>query len=108
MFHNHATPRHIFFITADYLRLNKLLQYSTHLSHVKPLSPQQRGTLCHFDYRVPKLLQMLLAAFVSSKSWAAEVASELQQASRCQTQAYASHGTARISFGPPDTIFRVS
>jgi hypothetical protein len=42
-------------------------------------------------------------AFVSSKSWAAEVASELPHASRCQTQA--SHGTARISFQLPDTTF---
>jgi hypothetical protein len=57
---------------------------------------------------MPKLLQMLLAAFVSSKSQAAEAASELLQASHCQTQAYAGHGTARISFQPPDTIFRLS
>jgi hypothetical protein len=48
---------------------------------------------------------MLLAAFVSSKCWAAEAASELLHASCCQTQAYAGHGTARISFRPPNTIF---
>jgi hypothetical protein len=96
-----------FFITADKLWLNKLSQLTTHLSHVKPLSPQQRGTSCHFDYRVPKLLQMLLAAFVSSKSWAAEVESELLHASCCQIQAYAGHRTARMSFRPPDTILRV-
>jgi hypothetical protein len=51
---------------------------------------------------------MLLAAFVFSKSWAAEVASELLHASHCQTQAYAGHGTARISFQPPDSIFWLS
>jgi hypothetical protein len=51
---------------------------------------------------------MLLAAFVSSKSQAAETASELINASHCQMQAYAGHGTARISFWPPDTIFRLS
>jgi hypothetical protein len=72
----------IFFITADKLRLNKLSQLTTHLSHVKPLSPQQRGTSGHF-----KLLQMLLAAFISSKSRAADAASELLHASRCQIQA---------------------
>jgi hypothetical protein len=57
---------------------------------------------------MPKLLQMLLVAFVSSKSQAAEAASELLHASRCQMQAYAGHGTARISFRPPDAIFRLS
>jgi hypothetical protein len=62
-------------------RLNKLLQLTTHLSHVKPLSPQQYGTLCHFNQCTPKLLQILLAAFVSSKSGAVEVASELPHAS---------------------------
>jgi hypothetical protein len=40
---------------------------------------------------------MLVAAFVSSKSQAAEAASELLHASHCQTQAYAGHGTAGIS-----------
>jgi hypothetical protein len=55
--------------------------------------------------RVPKLLEMLLAAFISSKSRAPEVASELLHASRCQMQAYPGHGTARISFWLPDTIF---
>jgi hypothetical protein len=96
------------FITADKLHLNKLSQSTTHLSHVKPLSPQQRGTSCHFDYRMPKLLQMLLAAFVSSKFRAVEAASELPHASRCQTQAYAGHRTARISFWLPNTIFWLS
>jgi hypothetical protein len=96
-----------FFVTADKLHLNKLSQSTTHLSRVKPLYPQQRGTSCHFDYRVPKLLQMLLAAFVSSKSQAAEAASELLRVSRCQMQAYAGHRTARISFRLPDTIFRL-
>jgi hypothetical protein len=38
MFHNHATPRHVY-ITTDKLRLNKLSQTTTHLYHVKPLSP---------------------------------------------------------------------
>jgi hypothetical protein len=94
-----------FFVTANKLRLNKLLQSTTHLCHIKQLSPKQCGTSCHFDQRVPKLLQMLLAAFVSSKSSAAEAASELLHASHCQTQAYAGHGTARISFRPADTIF---
>jgi hypothetical protein len=51
---------------------------------------------------------MLLAAFISSKSRAAEAASELLHASHCQTQAYAGHGTARISFQPPNTIFQLS
>jgi hypothetical protein len=50
---------------------------------------------------------MLLPAFVSSKSRAAEAASELLHASRCQTQAYAANGTAKISFRPLDTIFRL-
>jgi hypothetical protein len=50
---------------------------------------------------------MLLAAFVSSKSRAAEAANELTHASRCQTQAYAGHGTARISFRLRDTIFQL-
>jgi hypothetical protein len=97
-----------FFITADKLCLNKLLQSTTHLSRVKLLSPQQRGTSCHFNWRVPKLFQMLLAAFISSKSQAAEVAGELLHASHCQMQAYAGHGTARISFRLPDTVFRLS
>jgi hypothetical protein len=57
---------------------------------------------------MPKLLQMLLAAFIASKSRAAEVASELLHASHCQMQAYAGHGTARISFWPPYTIFWLS
>jgi hypothetical protein len=57
---------------------------------------------------MPKLLQMLLAAFVSSKFLATEAASELLHASHCQTQAYASHGTTRISFRPPDEIFKLS
>jgi hypothetical protein len=57
---------------------------------------------------MPELLQILLAAFVSSKSWAAEAASELLHAGRCQTQAYAGHGTAKISLQPPDTIFWLS
>jgi hypothetical protein len=48
---------------------------------------------------------MLLAAFVSSKSPAAEAAGELLHASRCQMQAYAGRGTARIRFRLPDTIF---
>jgi hypothetical protein len=51
---------------------------------------------------------MLLAAFISSKSWEAEAASELLHASHCQMQAYAGHGTATISFWPPDTIFWLS
>jgi hypothetical protein len=54
---------------------------------------------------MPQLLQMLLAAFVSSKSWAAEAASEQIHASRCQAQAYAGHRTAKISFRLPHTIF---
>jgi hypothetical protein len=107
MFHNHTTRLRVYII-ANKLRLNKLSRAITHLSRVKLLSPQQCGTLCHFDWRVPKLLQMLLAAFISSKSWVAEAASELLHASCCQMQAYAGHGTARISFRPPDTIFRLS
>jgi hypothetical protein len=51
---------------------------------------------------------MLLATFVSSKFRAAEAASELPHASRCQTQAYAGHGTAMISFRLPNKIFRLS
>jgi hypothetical protein len=51
---------------------------------------------------------MLLAAFISSKSQAVEVASELTNASCYQMQAYAGHGTARISFWLPDTIFWLS
>jgi hypothetical protein len=51
---------------------------------------------------------MLLAAFVSSKSWGAEAASELLHANHCQTQAYAGHITARVSFWLPDTIFQLS
>jgi hypothetical protein len=80
MFHNHATPRGVY-ITANKLHLNKLLQSTTHLSHVKPLSPQQHETLCHFDLHKPKLLQMLLAAFVSSKSGPVEAAGALPHAS---------------------------
>jgi hypothetical protein len=79
MFHNHATPRCIY-ITADKLHLNKLLQSITHLSHIKLLSPQQRGTSCHFYQHAPKLLQTLLAAFISSKPQAVEVASEVTHA----------------------------
>jgi hypothetical protein len=56
---------------------------------------------------MPELLQVLLAAFVSSKSRAAEAANELLHASHCQMQAYSGHGTARITFWPPDTIFRL-
>jgi hypothetical protein len=96
-----------FFITADTLYLNKLLQLTTHLSRVKPLSPQQCGTSCHYDWHVPKLLQMLLAAFVSSKPQAAEAANKLLHASHCQTQAYAGHGTPRIIFWPPSTIVQL-
>jgi hypothetical protein len=79
MFHNHATSRHIY-ITTDKLHLNKLSQSTTHLSCVKPLSTQQCGTPCRFNKHAPKLLQMLLAAFVSSKSQTLEVASELPHA----------------------------
>jgi hypothetical protein len=61
MFHNHATPGCIY-ITADKLRLNKLSQSTTHLSHVKLLSREQRVTTAS----VPKLHQLLLAALVSS------------------------------------------
>jgi hypothetical protein len=50
---------------------------------------------------------MLLAAFVSSKSRAAEAAHELLHASHCQMLAYAGYRTAKISFWPPDTIFRL-
>jgi hypothetical protein len=42
--------------------------------------PQKCGTPCHFDYHAPKLLPVLLAAFVSSKSQAVEEASELPHA----------------------------
>jgi hypothetical protein len=51
---------------------------------------------------------MLLAAFVSSKSPAAEAANVLLHASRYQTQAYADNGTARLSFRLPNTIFQLS
>jgi hypothetical protein len=51
---------------------------------------------------------MLLAAFVSCKSWAVEVASELLHASHCQMQAYAGHRTARIRFQLPNTISQLS
>jgi hypothetical protein len=56
-----------------------------------------------FDSRrcVPKLLQMLLAALVSTKSQA------VAAAKRCQTQAHAGHETARIGFQPPDNNFWV-
>jgi hypothetical protein len=64
MFHIHATPQHIY-ITADKLCLNKLSQATSHLSHVKLLSPQQGGTLVA-SASVPELLHMLLAALVSS------------------------------------------
>jgi hypothetical protein len=60
MFHNHATQWRVY-ITADKLHLNKLSQLITHLSHVK---------LCGSRQRVPELLQMLLAALVSTTSQA--------------------------------------
>jgi hypothetical protein len=43
MFHSHATPQRIY-ITADKLRLNKLLHVNTHASGIKLLSPQQGGS----------------------------------------------------------------
>jgi hypothetical protein len=92
MFHSHTTQRRVY-ITADKLRLNKLSQSVTHLSRVKPLMTPASA---------PKLLQMLLAALVSTKSQAAAAAN------RCQMQAQAGHETARIGFRPPDTIFRLS
>jgi hypothetical protein len=58
--------------------------------------------MCDFRQRVPKLLQMLLVALVSTKSQADEAAK------RCQMQAHAGHKTASIGFRPPDTIFRLS
>jgi hypothetical protein len=69
MFHNHTTQRHVY-ITADKLRLNKLSQSITHLSRFKPLPPAP----CDSRQRAPKLLQMLLAALVSTKSQAVEAA----------------------------------
>jgi hypothetical protein len=50
----------------------------------------------------PKLLQMLLAALVSTKS------QTFAAAKLCQTLARAGHETARISFRPPNTIFQLS
>jgi hypothetical protein len=76
MFHNHATPRRIY-ITADTLRLNKLLQSTTHVCRAKLLSHQQRLT----SASAPQLRQMLLAALVSSQSSALEAARDLPHAS---------------------------
>jgi hypothetical protein len=45
---------------------------------------------------------MLLAALVSTKSQAVEVAKH------CQMQAHAGHEIARIGFWPPETIFWLS
>jgi hypothetical protein len=58
--------------------------------------------MCDSHQRAPKLLQMLLAALVSTKSQATEVAKH------CQMQAHAGHETARISFRPADTVFWLS
>jgi hypothetical protein len=97
MFHNHTTQRRVY-ITADKLCLNKLSQSITHLSCIKLLPP----AMCDSHQRTPKLLQMLLAALVSTKTQAVEVA-------KCrQTQAHAGHETVRISFQPPDTVFQLS
>jgi hypothetical protein len=64
MIHNHTTQRCVY-ITADKLCLNKLSQSITHLSRVKPV-PQQ----CVTSASARKLLQMLLAALVLTKSQA--------------------------------------
>jgi hypothetical protein len=64
MFHNHATPQSIY-ITSDKLCLNKLLHVSTQASGIKLLFPQQGGTSMT-SASAPKLLQMLLAAYVPS------------------------------------------
>jgi hypothetical protein len=44
---------------------------------------------------------MLLAALISTKSQAVEVAKHYQ------TQAHAGHKTARIGFRPADTVFQL-
>jgi hypothetical protein len=58
--------------------------------------------MCDSCQMAPKLLQMLLAALVSTKSQA------VAAAKHCQTQAHAGHETARIGFRPPDIIFQLS
>jgi hypothetical protein len=55
--------------------------------------------MCDSHQRTPKLLQMLLAALVYTKSQAVDVAKH------CQTRAHAGHKTARIGFWPPNTVF---
>jgi hypothetical protein len=97
MFHNHTTQWRICII-ANKSRLNKLLQSITYLSRVKPRPP----ATCDCRQHAPKLLEMLLAALVPTKSQAVEAAK------RCQTHAHADHETARISFQPTDTIFQLS
>jgi hypothetical protein len=96
MFHNHMTQRHVY-ITANKLRLNKLLQSPTYLA-----SNRCPPAMCDSRQRTPELLQMFLGALVSTKSQAVEAAK------CCQTQAHAGHETARISFRPPDTSYRLS
>jgi hypothetical protein len=49
MFHSYATPQRIC-ITADKLRLNKLLRGSTHTSGIRLLSPQRGGFHLHMAY----------------------------------------------------------
>jgi hypothetical protein len=79
MFHNHATPWCIY-ITADKLCLNKS-QSTSHLSHVKLLCPPNNMVHESLGLLHTWTTSNVIVAFVYSKSWAAEAASELPHAS---------------------------